>query len=101
MNFFTSTQQTTLRAAIDRIVPPDQFLGGWEAGVGEYLARQFTGDLAGFVGQYEAGLDALDAAAQQAQNASFAALPVATQDALLTQIEAGAVGAELARFFAL
>jgi hypothetical protein len=101
MNVFSSTQQNTLRAAIDRIIPPDQFPGGWEAGVGSYLTRQFAGDLAGFVGQYEAGLDALDAAAQQAHAAPFAALPPATQDALLTEIEAGAAGAALARFFAL
>ena len=101
MNIFTITQQTTLRAAIDRIVPPDQFLGGWEAGVGDYLARQFTGDLAGFVGQYEGGLDALDATARQMHKAPFAALPIATQDSLLGQIEAGAAGAKLARFFAL
>ena len=101
MNIFTITQQTTLRAAIDRIVPPDQFLGGWEAGVGDYLARQFTGDLAALIGQYEAGLDALDATARRMHAAPFAALPIATQDSLLSQVEMGAAGAELAQFFAL
>jgi hypothetical protein len=101
MNTFSTTQQTTLRATIDRIIPPEQFLGGWEAGVGDYLARQFIGDLAAFIGQYKAGLDALDAAARQTHKAPFAALPTATQDGLLGQIEAGDEGAELAQFFAL
>jgi len=101
MNIFTITQQTTLRAAIDRVIPPDQFLGGWAAGVGDYLTCQFAGDFAGLIGQYEIGLDALDATARQAHGASFAALSTATQDHLLGQIEAGTAGVELARFFAM
>ena len=101
MNTFTSTQQTTLRAAIDRIIPPDQFPGGWAAGVGDYLARQFAGDLAERVEQYQSGLDALDDAAVRLHTAPFATLLTATQDELLGQIEAGEQGDQLARFFTL
>ncbi|HEY8599549.1 MAG TPA: gluconate 2-dehydrogenase subunit 3 family protein [Thermomicrobiales bacterium] len=101
MDLLTITQQTTLRAAIDRIIPPDQFPGGWEVGVGDYFARQFTGDLAAFVGRYTVGLDALDALARQGDTIPFAALPTAAQDQLLAQIEADVYGGELAQFFAL
>ena len=41
----TKQQQQTLRAAVDRIIPPDDYPGAWQSGVGDYLARQFEGDL--------------------------------------------------------
>ena len=39
------SQQRTLRAAVDRIIPADDYPSAWQAGVGDYLARQFEGDL--------------------------------------------------------
>ncbi len=42
----TEVQQQTLRAAVNRSIPPDDYPGALEAGVGHYLARQFEGDLA-------------------------------------------------------
>ena len=33
LDIFTPRQQATLRALVDRIIPPDDFPGGWEAGV--------------------------------------------------------------------
>ena len=41
----TEELQQTLRAAVDRIIPPDDYPGAWQSGVGYYLARQFGGDL--------------------------------------------------------
>jgi len=41
----TEELQQTLRAAVDRIIPPDDYPGAWQSGVGYYLARQFEGDL--------------------------------------------------------
>lgn len=97
----TTAQTATLRAAIDRIIPPDEFPGGWEGGVGSYLARQFTGDLAGLLPTYAAGLDALDHAARDDWGRPFAAGEPSRQDDLLAQIETGARGDDLARFFHL
>jgi hypothetical protein len=97
---FTAHQTATLRAALDRIIPPDDFPGAWEAGVGEYLRRQFSGALAPLVGEYEAGLDVLDSAARTASGRDFAALTEGEQDALLAAIETGAHGPALAAFFA-
>ncbi len=88
---FTAEQRATLRALVDRIIPPDEFPGGWEAGVGDYLDRQLAGDLRAYVEVYRGGLDALDTEARAVAAAPFAALDQAAQDHLLAQIEAGAV----------
>ncbi len=101
MSSFTATQEATLRAVVDRIIPPDDHPGGWEAGVGNYLTRQFAGDLAPLFGDYANFLAAIDAIARRLHGAPFAALPTATQDALLVQIESDAHGDDLARFFAV
>ena len=91
LDIFTERQQATLRALIDRIIPPDDFPGGWDAGVGDYLARQFERDLRTMVDMYRAGLDALEAEAYAAQGAGFAVLEPTEQDALLRHVEAGDV----------
>ena len=76
---------------MDRIVPADEYLGAWAAGVGDYLARQFAGDLCESVDTYRAGLDALEAEAIASAGVGFAALPEDEQDALLRRVEAGEV----------
>ena len=85
---FTPEEQTTLRSLKDRIIPPDEDLGAWDAGVGDYLARQFTGDLSDYVQFYRLGLDALEAEALSSAQANFARLPITEQDALLRRLEA-------------
>ena len=85
-------QTATLHAAIDRIVPADEWPGGWDAGVGDYLDRQFARDLADRVETYRRGLDALDAEAQASAGSGFAALSPDMQDRLLAQVEAGETG---------
>jgi hypothetical protein len=87
----TERQLATLRALVDRIIPADDFPSGWQAGVGDYLARQFERDLRPQLDRYRAGLDALDAEARASIGARFAELDAEHQDALLRQIEAGSV----------
>ena len=87
----TTRQIDVLRALVDRIIPPDQDAGGWEAGVGDYLARQFERDLKRLLPIYALGLDALDAEAQAAYTLSFERLPADVQDDLLRRIEQGIV----------
>lgn len=89
----TELQQETLRAAVDRIIPADDFPGAWDAGVGNYLARQFERDLANRFEFYCAGLDALELEALERFNQSFASLNSEQQDQLLCNIEAGRVDA--------
>lgn len=84
-------QLDTLHSLMDRIIPPDQDVGAWDAGVADYLAKQFAGDLREYVDVYRAGLEALEAEALARTQTSFAALPADAQDALLRQVEAGQV----------
>jgi len=88
---FSTSQLATLHSLMDRIIPPDEDVGAWEAGVGDYLMRQLNGDLRAELETYRAGLDALDAEAEAYAQTSFAALPPTKQDALLRRIEAGQV----------
>ncbi|MEP7356540.1 MAG: gluconate 2-dehydrogenase subunit 3 family protein [Anaerolineales bacterium] len=87
----STAQQTTLHALMDRLIPPDDYPGAWDAGVGDYLARQFQRDLRAEEETYRLGLDALEAEALASAHGSFAALPPAEQDALLRRVEAGQV----------
>jgi hypothetical protein len=90
----TEPQRATLRALVDRLIPADDFPGGWDAGVGDYLYRQFAGDLSDVVDLYRGGLDALDVEARTAAGVSFAALAPDAQDELLRRVEAGEVAAD-------
>src|SRR5712675_147290 len=87
----TGEQQQTLRAAVDRIIPPDDYPGAWQAGVGDYLSRQFETDLRHWLPTYRAALAALDAEASARQGAAFAAVSAEQQDDVLRAVEAGEV----------
>jgi hypothetical protein len=89
----TTQQLNTLRAIADRIIPADDSPSAWEAGVGDYLLKQFERDLKDAVDLYRAGLNGLDAEALLSMGASFAALSSDAKDILLRQIETGTVKA--------
>lgn len=101
----TELQQQTLRAAVDRIIPPDDYPGAWDAGIGDYLARQFEGDLALQLDLFRVGLDGLEAEALARFNSRFVNLTVDQQDTALAHIETGEVltlwSIPPARFFEL
>jgi hypothetical protein len=88
---FTSEQLAILQAVVNRIIPPDDDPGGWDAGVGDYLMAQFKRDLKPLLPQYRQALDALDEEAQSFVGRSFVRLDADAQDALLRQIERGEV----------
>jgi hypothetical protein len=100
-----SIDESVLRAALDRIIPRDDFPSAWEAGVGDYIARQLEGDLAPLAGSFAAGLVALDAEATLRHGRGFADSTESEQDDVLRRVEAGDVlGAWLVppeRFFVL
>jgi hypothetical protein len=87
----TDEQQQTLRAAADRIIPPDDYPGAWQSGVGDYLARQFKGDLLSVLDDYRSGLTALEAESIARFHQSFILLSDSQQDRLLKHIEAAEV----------
>ena len=85
----TPQQLETLRAVMDRLIPPDEAPGAWDAGVGAYLERQFDRDLKHYVQIYQDGLGAIDEEAFARHGQPFVALPTDQQDALLQAVEAG------------
>lgn len=89
---FTESQQRTLRAVLDRLIPADDYPGAWEAGVGDYIARQLEGDSHHLLTSYRLGLDAMDAEAVTAYGQHFADLYPARQDALISNLERGVTG---------
>ena len=92
-DLLTQAQAETLRAAVDRILPADEYPSGWEAGVGDYFAHLLTRE-APLLFPTQQGLDALDVEARATESAAFAALTPDAQDRLLARVEAGKVRAE-------
>lgn len=82
-------QRQTLRAAVNRIIPQDDYPGAWQSGVGDYLARQFEGDLRPVFDDYRNGLTALDAESRARFQRSFSKLSEADQDRVLGLVERG------------
>ena len=81
MTLLTEAQTQALHALINCIVPADDYPGGWDAGVGEYLARLLTRE-SPLLFVYRSGLDALDSEAP-----NFHLLPINAQNALLLGLE--------------
>ena len=84
---FNDLQLRTLHAAIDRVIPPDDFPGGVEAGVADYLHGQLGRDLAHLAVDYPRFCDALEGEAQALHGQAFAALAAEAQDILLARVE--------------
>ncbi len=91
---FTAEQLRGLRALLDTLIPPDDYPGAWDAGVGDYLLRQLQGDLVELLPAYQSWLDGLEAEARLTLGQPFAELTLAERTALLTKIEKGAVAAD-------
>ena len=92
-NLFDDLQERTLRVALDRLIPQDDYPGAWAAGCGDYIDNQLHGQLAHLLPIYRAGLDGLEAEAGIEFAQSFADLNSDQQDALLGRVENGAVRA--------
>ena len=83
-----SVPPSTIRAAVDRIIPPDSWPGGWEGGVAAYFSD--SPDL----GWADGALARLDARLTElAGDTAFADLPPERQDELLTAVAADPEGA--------
>ena len=80
-------QMSTLEALVDTVIPPDDDPGGWEAGVGDYLLRQFDGDLAQLLPGYRRFLDRLERDSLASCGASFASLSLEGRTELLCEME--------------
>ncbi len=86
-HLFPDALWDTYRAAADRIVPPDDYPGAWEAGAGAFLEQQLGGDLAHLRAPVAEGLGAIEAEAQRTAGSGFADLEVEEQDRVLSFLE--------------
>jgi gluconate 2-dehydrogenase gamma chain len=88
----TQAEAETLEAVVARLIPTDaNGPGAREARAAHYIDRALGGALAGSRDAYRAGLAALDAHARGTKGRSFAQLPEADQDQMLTALEQNAV----------
>jgi hypothetical protein len=87
----TSNDWNILRSLMNRIIPQDDFPDAWEAGVGDYLGRQFERDVRSQVETYHLGLAALEAESQAFAGKGFTELDTSAQDGILSLLEAGQV----------
>ena len=81
----------TMHAALDRLIPADDYPGGWDAGCGSYIMEQLGGQLTHLLPMYIAGLDGIDAEASAEYAQRFADTDFERQDTLLRRIERGEV----------
>ncbi len=88
---WTSSTRETLRAAVDRIIPSDEFSGAWDAGIGEFIQQILRTDLHDAAVGFLEGLAGLDAEAMATADKSFASLSPSQQDAILTAVQSGQV----------
>jgi gluconate 2-dehydrogenase gamma chain len=94
----TDTELTTLKAALDRLIPNDDLgPGANEMGVFVYIDRAIGRNPDALSSTYQQGLAALDTAAG---SGGFAGLDAAKQDEILTSAEAGKLEGDPGGFFA-
>ena len=84
-------QLNTLKALVNAIIPADDWPNGWQAGVGDYLLRQFERDLTDCLPMYVQWLTALDAEARAFCQRPFAELSLTERTRLLEAIEQGQI----------
>jgi hypothetical protein len=83
----TPQQRRTLVAAIDRIIPADDYPSASQAGVDVYIERQLAGDLAHRAIEVCEGLNGLDAESLASFDRHFDELDELRQDRTLAALE--------------
>ena len=71
------TGSAELRAAVDRVIPADEWPGGWEGGVGAYLAEYGT--------ELRWALDAMERLVDELKRRGFAVAEPDEQDRILRE----------------
>ena len=82
-------QAETLRAALARIIPEDDYPSACDSGVDVFIAGLLRNEQREIVPSYREGLDALVRESIAAYGQAFATLDASNQDAVLSLIERG------------
>lgn len=90
---FTPEELQVLTAMAARIFPTTDTPGATEAGAANYVDQALADAYQPSLARYRRGLGELDIFCTSTLGASFAALSAAQQDAVLTDLEAGRIGA--------
>lgn len=83
----TSRELTLLDAVADQIVPPDEFVGGKDAGIPRFIERQLRGPYQRYAQAYKEGLRKLDSTSVAMHGRSLIDLPFDAQTSVLVALE--------------
>lgn len=87
--FFTEAEAFVVDAIAEQIIPSDEWPGGRDSGVTNYIDKQLVGPFTRFQEQYRKGIDALVTTCKSRFGKKFEELEWETQLKLLEEMEAG------------
>ncbi len=87
--FLTEQEAVLLDALVEQIIPTDEFPGGKDSGVTNFIDKQLIGPYARFQESYRNGLLAIQKTCQAKFQKQFEALPWDEQTQFLKSMEAG------------
>jgi len=87
--FFSNTEAQLMDALADQIIPPDEWTGGRESGVTNFIDKQLVGPYTRFQPIYRRGLKAIQTTCKSQFYQNFEKLSWDQQTAFLDQMEAG------------
>ncbi len=97
---FTTGQAAMVGAIAEQLIPKDQYPGGKEAGVVQFIDSKLAGPYGEFyVDRYQLGLKLLDQVSQKLAGGVFVSLNSGQQQKVLSSLEAGIDAEPAAREF--
>lgn len=87
--FFTNAEARLMDALADQIIPPDEWPGGRESGVTNYIDKQLVGPYIRFQDDYRKGLLAIQESCDTIHRKKFEELKFDEQTAFLELMEEG------------
>ena len=93
--FFSNAEAQLMDALADQIIPPDEWPGGRESGVANYIDKQLVGPYQRFQKKYRKGLQAIQDNCESQFQRKFEKLEWDEQTAFLEQMEAGKMKASV------
>jgi gluconate 2-dehydrogenase gamma chain len=87
--FFTLDEARLMDALAEQIIPPDEWMGGREAGVTNFIDKQVTGVYSRYLRTYRTGLASIQSTCLSRYNKKFEEIPWDEQTSFLEEMEAG------------
>jgi len=87
--FFTNSEARLMDALADQIIPPDEWPGGRESGVTNFIDKQLTGPYLRFQSEYRIGLKGIQDSCETLYHQKFEKLQWDEQTSFLEMMEGG------------